>query len=631
MLAGVYINIGEMLALVGGLMGGELSLSLSEAVTAADETTEGSEGTESSFSLPYDLGTLFGGDVNLSDSLPLLSEEIASYITAFVYGVRITSTYIRILVESDFLTQILTLLTGGPIFDKDLAFEQSYVGINVDFNNYLYAYLNNATTEQIEFSDTRFAIERDDENGMYWIYTDPLTKEQTLQLRSDMTAADIAGYEAAGEYGYYNITPIETYLNVDGEYVLSSEASNTDWVRAERYTELDDIDIDNKELIGTYKFYVKAGTTYAGVDHNNDGYAEFGADAPIFVVYPSENMKPLIEANIWLWGHNLSLDIHTPVTSAAKFSYTKVEDKSGQYVAEERVVYEPADGIVGDGRDYIYYRGSYYPIDTGTLLQYENGSYESGNWSEFEGDPFDGSYFVRVHAEDDGIIVYVPVKAADLYTEKVYDTVYRYVGATGGDYVRNATTSLVTVPDYRVYVDNVIEGYDATTEQESDATTFVYSDSTGFVSVAAAREAHAAVAGEYTDFNDYLAAMYGDEDEDGNVNVAYYEGTEIDYGDTGELYYIDVAIRGSISLSQHVAYLTAEEWEAAGFGTVPGDDEAYVLVRGEYVKYDESKHPDGLTKYYAHTASSSAVSEVLGAILGDMDALFTVADAHRGG
>ena len=265
---------------------------------------------------------------------------------------------------------------------------------------------------------------------------------------------------------------IETYLHVGDDYVLSSEASNTDWVRAERYTETDDI--DNPELIGTYKFYVVTGTTYAGVDHNNDGKAEFGKNAPIFVVYPSENMKPLVEANIWLWGHNLSLDIHTPVTSAAKFSYTAVEDKSGQYVAEERVVYEPADGIVGDGsvkatlgdaangRDYIYYRGSYYPINTDTLLQYNSvtGIYDKGDWTAFKGNPFNGNYFVEVHAEDDGIIVYVPVKAADLYTEKVYDIVYRYVGAEGGDYVRNATTSLVTVPEYRVYVDNVIDDFD---------------------------------------------------------------------------------------------------------------------------------------------------------------------------
>ena len=420
---GVYVNITEMREFVGGLMGGDIALSLSEAVTAADETTEGSEGTESSFSLPYDLGTLFGGDVNLSDSLPLLSEEISAYITAFVYGVRITSTYIRILVESDFLTQILTLLTGGPIFDEDLAFDQSYVGINVDFNNYLYARLDKATTEQIEFSDTRFAItEPEDGSGMYWIYTDPLTGEHIPQLRSDMTAAEIADYEAAGEYGYYNITPIETYLHVGDDYVLSSEASNTDWVRAERYTDAGAI--NNSELIGTYKFYVKT---------DGDGYAELATGGSIYVVYPSENMKPLVEANIWLWGHNLSLDIHTPVTSAAKFSYTKVDDKSGQYVAEERVVYEPADGIVGDGsveatlgdevngRDYIYYRGSYYPINIKTLLKYDskNGYAlvgESG-WSAFKDNPFkddplDGSYFVEVHAEDDGIIVYVPVKAA---------------------------------------------------------------------------------------------------------------------------------------------------------------------------------------------------------------------------
>ena len=640
---GVFINIGEMLALVGGWMGGELALPFSEAVTAADETTEGSEGTESSFSLPYDLGTLFGGDVNLSDSLPLLSEEIASYITAFVYGARITSTYIRILVESDFLTQILTLLTGGPIFDEDLAFEQSYVGINVDFNNYLYAYLATATTEQIEFSDTRFAIERDDVDGMYWIYTDPLTGEQIMQLRSDMTAAEIADYEAAGEYGYYNITPIETYLHVGDDYILSSEASNTDWVRAERYTDAGDL--GNGYLIGTYKFYVKAGTTYAGEDSNGDGYAEFGADAPIFVVYPSENMKPLVEANIWLWGHNLSLDIHTPVTSAAKFSYTEVAEGTGQYVAEERVVYEPADGIVGDGRDYIYYRGSYYPINTDTLLKYENGSYNSvgaSGWSAFKGDPFNGSYFVRVHAEDDGIIVYVPVKAADLYTEKVYDTVYRYVGAKGGDYVRNATTSLVTVPEYRVYVDNVINDFDIAAGENED-TTFVYDEETlRGVSVAAAREAFfeawkatydtdgdgkvdEALQEEFNQaFAVHLREVYGDE----GSSVTYYDGTAIDYGDTGELYYIDVAIRGSISLSQHVAYLTKGEWEEAGFGNVPGDDQAYVLVRGEYVKYDAAKH-GGMTKYYAHTASSSAVSEVLGAILGDMDALFTVADGYK--
>ena len=328
------------------------------------------------------------------------------------------------------------------------------------------------------------------------------------------------------------------------------------------------------------------------------------------------------------------------------------------------MVYEPAEAIVGDGsvgatlgdaangRDYIYYRGSYYPIDIDTLLKYdsENGYalVGKGGWSAFKDafkdDSFDGRYFVRVHAEDDGIIVYVPVKAADLYTEKVYDIVYRYVGEGNGNgnYTRNATTSLVTVPEYRVYVDNVIDDFDIAAGENED-TTFVYDEETlRGVSVAAAREAFfeawkatydtdgdgevdEALQEEFNQaFAVHLREVYGDE----GSNVTYYDGTAIDYGDTGELYYIDVAIRGSISLSQHVAYLTKGEWEEAGFGNVPGDDQAYVLVRGEYVKYDAAKH-GGMTKYYAHTASSSAVSEVLGAILGDMDALFTVADGYK--
>ena len=126
----------------------------------------------------------------------------------------------------------------------------------------------------------------------------------------------------------------------------------------------------------------------------------------------------------------------------------------------------------------------------------------------------------------------------------------------------------------------------------------------------------------------HLREVYGDE----GSNVTYYDGTAIDYGDTGELYYIDVVIRGSISLSQHKEYLTETNWNnavEAGLITVAWDDaQKYALVRGEYVPYDANKHA-GREIYGAHTASSSAISNVLGAILGDMDALFTVADGYK--
>ena len=242
---GVYMNLSELMAFIGGMMGEEIGLDdlggASEAITASGEDGTADEG---GLSLPIDLGELLGGGIDIE--LPLLTQQISSYIKAFVYGVRITSTYIRILVQTDYLNQLLDILLApdGSPFDDDLEFNQSYLGINVDVNNYLYAPLNEradgestipgATFEQIDFADTRFTIKRDDTDGMYYVYTDTLTGESYLRLRDDMTDEEEAAYDVT-RLGYWNITPIETYLNVNGNYVLSSEASNTDWVQAERF------------------------------------------------------------------------------------------------------------------------------------------------------------------------------------------------------------------------------------------------------------------------------------------------------------------------------------------------------------------------------------------------------------
>ena len=145
---------------------------------------------------------------------------------------------------------------------------------------------------------------------MYWL------NGEIYELRSDMTAAQVEEYK--GEY--YNITPIDVYLNVGGEKVLASEASNTDWLRAETYE--DEGDIANRALIGTYKFYVDLDSPDAiyakeNADLDKDGFAELGTGDNIYIVYPSANKKPLIEASIWLWGHNLGLGIEMPVKAEA--------------------------------------------------------------------------------------------------------------------------------------------------------------------------------------------------------------------------------------------------------------------------------------------------------------------------
>ena len=902
---GVYMNLSELMAFISGMMGEKINLDelipgASEAITAADEDGTADEG---GLSLPIDLGELLGGGIDIE--LPLLTQQISSYIKAFVYGVRITSTYIRILIQTDYLKQLLDILLApdGSPFDDE--FNQSYLGINVDVNNYLYAPLNEradgsdadefyyydaekddyllvgsdtpanadryagtpasgaelpkytyiaesaeggsykefvedkayfvfiefagdtvsapeeglfvldgetgayrkateaelnppetepveeltfyaryaaefvdgvwvyyaytvaaeggthfydaatdsyvavsekpapenatlytesanavgdllvygyveadvnyviaasdefyvftlfsgtsapveglfvldatgdyrkataadseaelyvrhkaqydggawtyytydpidtilgATFEQIDFADTRFTIERDDAEGMYYVYTDTLTGESYLRLRDDMTDAEEAAYNV-NELGYWNITPIETYLNVNGNYVLSSEASNTEWVQAERFDSTMAAEIGNAELAGTFVFYVKN-------DKAVDGHAVLGAVnsgydlKDVWVVYPSENTKPLIEARVWLWGHSLSLGINMPETAAQDYTYTPATE-GGDYVRNEKFIYVPA--VIGADTDpgevYLYYRGEYYEI-TESALRSADGS--AVTWEAFVADPY--AYNLRVVVQAESFSANVPVTAADVYARDNYGYTYTYVGEDNGDYVRDESTSLVSVPEFHADFNNSVEytpGGDGKnyyvdtmgnlvvadgSEPEGtdiyyteDDFHFVHSTATGrFTSVADARAIFKESGGVDGEFEAWLAANY---DTDKAGKVVYYDGEYIKYGDTGELYAINLTIRGSISLGQHMTYYTAEEWKPE-FGALP--ETKYVLVRGEYVEFEAGNLAhEKLTKYYAHADSSSSMNKVLGAILGDMDALFTVSDGYK--
>ena len=619
---GVYVNLTELMDFIGGMMGPEASLDgigASEAITAA--------GDDSSV-FPVDLGDILGGGINLSDSLPLLSQEIAAYVQAFLYGIRITSTYIRVFLQADFIDSLIDLLDTDPSLDFG-DFEQSYIGINVDVNNYLYAGLDTATAEQIEFADTRFAIEDTgaDGDGMYYISSDGY-----FALRSDMTAQEEENYDGS----YYNITPIETYLNVNGEYVLASEASNTDWLRAERYDAEGAVAAGNAELEGTYKFYVAADSKYAGEDTDGNGYAEFAVADDIYVVYPSDEQKPFIEANIYLWNHNISLGINMPTTSGAEYSYNNVGEGNGAYEAVELALYTPDSVIDGDGgaegNDYLYYRGEYYQITLDALYTYVDGARQPvSDWSAFVLNPYAGNYYLHVLVEGEGFDQYIVIEEDYVYEREVYKTVYRYVGEGNGSYERLATTSLVSVPEFHVNFDSDVD-YDGLTENE------YYVDDTGNLVAGTAPEGTEKVydkedvhfvydeaTGTFMSVADYLAANSLASLPDG---TRVYDSEYINYLDTGDLYYLNVVIRGEIFLGQHVEYLTEDEWKSKNLGELPAD--AYVLVRGKYVPYDKDNTThNGLTKYYAYANSSSAVSEVLGAILGDMDALFTVADGYQ--
>lgn len=615
---GVFVQLEELRTFLSENMGTDPSASAGASEAIAADGGDGTEGTSSL--LPIDLGSILG-DVNISDSLPLLSGEIASYITAFVYGIRITSTYIKVLLNVDFMTQLLSLLGIEAEFND---FEQSSLTINVDPNNYVYAPvalidgkteiydevtklgIGQATTEQINFTNNRFRL-IPDEDGMYFV-----TSEGYFALRSDMTANDLNGYNR----GYYNIETVETYIHIeeDDRYILTSEASRTDLLRAETYAEEDGVS-DKDNLYGTYAMYVTAENGYRML--NEDDYAN------IYVVYATGTRKAFIEAEIFLWNHSVTLGINLPATGAAEYTYSEAE--GGEYKKVDRVAYiqSQSDGLLETETYYLYYRGGYELIDD-NLYRYEGSEYVKKDpktfIGEFNANP-EGWYLLVTRASE-GFSAYVGIEKGKIYSAENVGAYYEYVGAGKGGYNRDTTTSLISYPEFYVhyyenegkgsaYADsnqptynldangNLVEVTDGTGQFSYDEVHFVATEN-GFVSVA-----------------EYKAAN-GEDATITNVYSADY----IDYLDAGDLYAINLTIRGAISLGQYVEYLTKEEWESR-FDTSPGDDVArYSIKNGKYVQDDE-----GI--YYAYASSSEALSNILGAVVGDMDALFTVENGYK--
>lgn len=593
---GIQIKLSELQNLIDDLMGQvEGGSAASEAVTA-----DGENGLPSI-------------DTGLNLELPLISAEIAGYISAFLYGMRITSSYIQVLANADLINQLLLLLTGEEI-DLGTQNNMSYITINTDFNNYRFVAAGEATPEQLNYTNSRFRVEAN-ENGLYWL--DRASGEYCL--RTEMTETQKTEYEQQYGKDYYDILPIELYLDVNGEYVSVATATRTDWIRAARN--------DN----GTYVFFEKqvaeetGEVTYINLTENTAG---------VYAIYVTEDKKPVIEANIWLWEYKIGLGIQLPDTAGEEYIYSEVGENNGDYVkVADELTYSPDGTYSATEARYLYYRGHYYEITKDNLYKYENGKYSLVNseaMTDFtNGGAYDKVYFVLADVVDEGFKMYVQIKKDLVYRGDVVRTKYEYVGAGKGNYKRSNAESLISRPDYFVNYNNTID-YAGTANN-------LYLDTANgeFVSKAEYIERYGSIEGA-AEYNKGDVSFVRDGDKFVSVNTYtsgggslegkdVYGSEHIKYVDTDQLYAISLTLRGSIFLGKYSLYMTEAEWRAneTKYGAFDQrkDKNAYALVDGHYVQQAGGK-------YYRYTADTAAIKDVLGAIFGDLEAQINVADDY---
>ena len=643
----VYMALSELQNFIGGLMSD--SNAVSEALTADDNSgavaSNGDEVAPPSVSIG-----------SFADKLPLLSSEIASYIKAFLYGIRMTSSFIQVLVEMDYLNNLLGMLTGENDLLADMD-NQSYLTIYTDVNNYNYTYAGdvNATADRIKFADSRFNINIDDSNGLYYLAGDENDPNARLALRSTMSAAEAEEYQKKVDDGtahYYSITPIVTYIDVEGEYVLFSAATAADKRKAVRYTSSDIGKSGVTEaMVGTYKFYTRESDGFGGyvfreLNYTVDALQFNGSE--VFFVYALEEKNPFIEVGLYLWDYKATLSINLPETAALDYSYVsataeQVKEGIGLYEENAVYVYETAGNVVASDAAYIYFRGAYHPV-VGNLYVKGAGQYElADNQNNYT---IDGSYYVA--CTDNNVVYYVAL-TEDRYYERVqYDTVYTEVDETaeGGRYFvrEQRDTTNIHNPDmfvdfsvaYKVGEDGVqltngaisgVTGINPTSFYQYDESSDAWNRVTAFVADHANNIYRGEeilhlwydAQGEFVSYSEYKSLVGGT--PSGVFN--FYIAEPIKYVDSSELYTVSLTLRGSLSLSGLENYISLEDYAKVSGGKEPEAANRYNKdENGEYVQADNGE-------FVKVSGNVMALGDILGGIVGDLSSLLIVGDGYE--
>ena len=467
-------HIGEVEDVLGGLLGGLLG---------------GNEGNGEAQAAEGGIGE------TIDNALPLVNDEIAEYITAFIVGARLTSTFVQVVINSNFINEVLSLVFAGS--DTGLQFNESdftkepYVQINTDRSVYQY---ESALTASGSNSDMRFYIEEGALDGTY-VFVNGVYKS-----KADLTDAELEEY--AGEY--YSIKAYTSYLKVltaTGHYFKElSRATAIEKERAEKSG-------------NNFVYYVKAETTshedaYYHVGGGKYSVASFGSSAEneyyLFNAVDEADMlvanvatherKPLASVMIYLWEYELGVNIGAPEISVEGFNYELADSNTPEgdkyYIVPEvaytfvgsndtkdewivgldNAVGTTTDGlaIVGNYLDnlrYFYYQGEYYEINSTSLYVvdasgkhvpatsvYTNVDFAGGQMIDFMSTA--RRFYINISLENLGISRFEEITAGKLYKQVTYRDSYVRADGTepeGTTYYQRATVeNVITRPSHKM-------------------------------------------------------------------------------------------------------------------------------------------------------------------------------------
>ncbi|MBQ3754874.1 MAG: hypothetical protein II867_01800, partial [Clostridia bacterium] len=198
----LYINSRTMRKLLGNLpsilgsfginLGGDAESS-GEAMIS-DDTQENEESGE-------------GGGIQL----PLIDDTVSGYLKTFLYGIRMTSSYVAVMLDPNYINSILKLI-GGEDFTLQFGYDfTNKPELKIYSDNHRYNYMSMTdvlasgnTAELVNKTRYRFVVEEVDgkENGMYW-----KDEDGAFFLKTDMTVSQRKNYDAAVDAGtehYYD-------------------------------------------------------------------------------------------------------------------------------------------------------------------------------------------------------------------------------------------------------------------------------------------------------------------------------------------------------------------------------------------------------------------------------------------